>query len=219
MQAHLLQATQPGQRVVEPRVSRPHPLPQQPRPHLCLWPRLLLLLLLAAQPSPESTDSRGRGGTRLLHPLFLEADEALVDHVHRQILVGQSCFHFTQDGGASWGQVGHGGGVSTGRAGAASAPPSPLARGRAGPAQRCPPRSAATALPLVTTNSCLLRDGSSSQPAGCRLERAAVCTSTTTANSAATQDTLPVKCSSPRDKAPPLQLPIISDHLGKTPAS
>ena len=138
MRAHLLKVTQPVQQVVEPCTSPPHPLPQWPRPHLCLWKRLLLLLLPAAQPSPESTDSRGRGGACLLHPLLLEADEALVDHVHRQILVGQSRFHFTQDGGASWGQVGHSWGVSTGRAGAASALPPARSPGREQPRSAAP---------------------------------------------------------------------------------
>lgn len=57
----------------------------------------------------------------------------------------------------------------------------------AGAAQKHPPRSAATALPLVTTNSYLLRYWSSSHPAGGRLAGAAVWTSTTTANSAAIQ--------------------------------
>lgn len=57
-------------------------------------------------------------------------------------------------------------------------------------AQQHPPRSAATGLPLVTTNSYLLRDWSSSHPTGWRLERVAAWTSTTTANSVATQKAL-----------------------------
>lgn len=71
------------------------------------------------------------------------------------------------------------------------------------PPQKHPPRSAATGLPLVTTNSYLLRDWSSSHPTRGRLEGTAVWTSTMTANSVAIQ----THCSS---ECPPLSSKPIS---------
>lgn len=162
---------------------------------LSLWKQLLVFprrRSCCGQPSPpqwESRDSRSHAAECLLHPLFLEADEALVNHIHRQILVGQSCFHLIQDGWADWGRAGRsrGGLVSTG-----SKQPHPTHRlllsfRHREPAWQHPPRSAATGLPLVTTNSYFLRDWSPSHPIGWRLERAAGWTSTTTANSVTAQ--------------------------------
>lgn len=60
-------------------------------------------LLPAISPSPlRKQRLREPGAVDLLHPLFLEADEALVNHIHRQILIGQSSFHLVQDGRAHW---------------------------------------------------------------------------------------------------------------------
>lgn len=113
--------------------------------------------------TPVRKQPQGLTRVCLLHPLFLEADEALVHHTHRQVLVGQCRFHLIQDGGANWEQ---GWVVSIGEREAASAFPTPLTAVKGRPAWQHPPRSAATGLPLVTTNSYLLRDWSSSHPAG-----------------------------------------------------
>lgn len=119
----------------------------------------------------------------LLHPLLLQADKALVHHIHRQVLIGQRCFNLIQDGGTNWGQS-RGRGPSVLGSGA-----SPACSDRRWTQQWHLPRSAATGLPLVTTNSYLLRDWSSSYPTGWRVERVAVWTSTMTTNSEAKQNT------------------------------
>lgn len=158
------------------------------------------------QPCPRQKDPRSQGSECLLHPLFLEADEALVDHIHRQILVGQSSFHLVQDSGAHWEQErGRGARGGQHKAGERRSSSRSCSSERQHP-QPHPPRSAATGLPLVTTNSYLLRDWSSSHPTGWRLERVAVWTSTMTANSVATQNTLFTPLTSPPNCAAPNSL-------------
>lgn len=166
-------------------------------------------MLLAGQHPREETRLQGPVWVCLLHPLLLEADEALVHHAHRQVLVGQSGFHLIQDGGANWEQ---GRVVSMGLREAASALSSPLTVLKGRPAWRHPPRSAATGLPLVTTNSYLLRDWSPSQPAGWRPDRGAGWASTTTANSVATQSAGAGSAPVPRRDLLPAAAPPIKER-------
>ena len=197
MPSHLLKVTQLAARR---RTRKPSPAAPPPAP----WPQLFLWFASAERRAvgtlafPREQDSRSRDSACLLHPLFLEAHEALVHHVHGQVLVGQSSLHLIQNGGANW-ERGREGQHQESLSAAPQYPPAHS--GMRQPAQRHSPRSAATGLPLVTTNSYLLRGCSPSHPTAWRLERVAVWTSTTTANSGATQTHCSVKCApSPHDK-------------------
>ena len=101
MRSHLLKVTQLA---AQWRTRKPSPAvpPAAPRPQLFLWFASAERRAVGTLALPRKQDSRSRDSACLLHPLFLEAHEALVHHVHRQVLVGQSSLHLIQDGGADW---------------------------------------------------------------------------------------------------------------------
>ena len=101
--SHLLKVTQLAAQRWTRNLSPAAP-PPAPRPQLFFWFASAERRAIGTPALPRKQDSRSSDSAYLLHPLFLEAHEALVHHVHGQVLVGQSSLHFIQDGGADWGQ-------------------------------------------------------------------------------------------------------------------